>query len=310
MDDFSKDEKKETWLAKAVSVGKRLVQEGKHEMEKYSLAKELTSNKTKSYSRFHQRFRFQTPEPLYHEFSCKFATGEKTLMIGSGYVTKNYLCLSGALAKDAIAVVIPLATIKSCELGVAGFMDRFREVVSIFHFLPVYYRAIIPLSSRFIDDLFPSDFSQSLSIFHRSSPLDIDRVRLMGVFLIILPQVPKIVPASWREGVEPNALLVTDRDKFSHRLYSITDPKYVYQVLCSLWKQALVRPLPNVVAGSGTIWLSHLPFLSYFAASSPRVGCFSQSHTIPQRLLFSAIPFGVVPFLLRYRFFMPLIPIS
>jgi len=61
-------------LTKAMSMGKRLVQETQHEITKYYNQKELTKDKGRSYERFRSLFHFQNPEPLYHEFACKFAS--------------------------------------------------------------------------------------------------------------------------------------------------------------------------------------------------------------------------------------------
>lgn len=56
--------------------------------------------------------RFVHPEPLFTEFACKFASGEGNMVIGFGYVTRNFLCLNGGNARDQISIIIPLVDIR------------------------------------------------------------------------------------------------------------------------------------------------------------------------------------------------------
>eukprot|EP01128_Nolandella_sp_AFSM9_P008773 TRINITY_DN5449_c0_g1_i1.p1 TRINITY_DN5449_c0_g1~~TRINITY_DN5449_c0_g1_i1.p1 ORF type:complete len:595 (-),score=109.47 TRINITY_DN5449_c0_g1_i1:110-1831(-) len=119
--------KKSSWFSKVKNSGKRFIQESRHEFEKFTIGRESASN-SKAMERFHQRFRFTSSEPLYHEFPCKFASGKHTMMIGSAYITKNFLCLAGTNPTQAINVILPLVTLKVIDMGVASFRDRFKAV--------------------------------------------------------------------------------------------------------------------------------------------------------------------------------------
>jgi hypothetical protein len=105
------------------------VKETKHEITKISIERE--KSKGEAIKRFNHRFRFENPEPLRHEFACKFASGARTLMIGSAFITQRYLCFAGANGTGAISITLPLKRITGIETGSAGFKDNYKKAPNI-----------------------------------------------------------------------------------------------------------------------------------------------------------------------------------
>eukprot|EP01127_Copromyxa_protea_P019377 TRINITY_DN6265_c0_g1_i1.p1 TRINITY_DN6265_c0_g1~~TRINITY_DN6265_c0_g1_i1.p1 ORF type:complete len:1044 (+),score=318.93 TRINITY_DN6265_c0_g1_i1:467-3133(+) len=82
-------------------------------------------NNHATYERFSQFFKFIHPEPLFMEFACKFASGEGQMVIGFGFVTRNFLCLNGGNARDQLSVIIPLVDVEKIEVGVAALFSQY-----------------------------------------------------------------------------------------------------------------------------------------------------------------------------------------
>lgn len=90
-------------LNKSKNIGNIITKEITH-----AFVESAIENNHDTMQRFSAKFKFEKEEPVYTEFSCKFGTGEGSVMIGMGYVTKNFICLAGGNASDYLTVIIPL----------------------------------------------------------------------------------------------------------------------------------------------------------------------------------------------------------
>lgn len=53
------------------------------------------------------------------------------MVIGFGYVTRNFLCMHGGNARDQISIIIPLVDIEKLEAGVSGVLSKFSTTPKI-----------------------------------------------------------------------------------------------------------------------------------------------------------------------------------
>lgn len=199
--DTVKSDKKDGFFSKVVSLGKRVVIETKHEITKAAYGVEHKNDRSRSYQRFHKTFHFKEPEPLFHEFACKFASSSRyrsprrdlesfgkikscliyrSLMIGSAFVTKNFLCFVGSNGSGVVSVVLPLVYVSGIETGSAGFVNQYTK------------------------------------------------------------RAPKIIPTSQQPDIIPNAIIVHDLNYLHvHRFYSISTMRETFSILNSCWKSAV-----------------------------------------------------------------------
>lgn len=83
------------FMSRGKDFSTRIQREAKHSY------RQTTPIQDKSmHQRFRRSFLFSAPEPLYLEFSCKFASSDSSMMIGFAYVTRDFFCFCGANGKD------------------------------------------------------------------------------------------------------------------------------------------------------------------------------------------------------------------